>query len=168
MALHDLAGQLLEMLAVAEAYEPEDGEEEAPDEVQSEVAEPSLSERHLALAFVAGYLLMTRYVGWKVFCDRLHVPPFLLWPALPGYERLERAWKVPRGWRTTPRASAAGATGCGGSGTRIVWIPAPPRHRRPSPSRQDRGGVPGADPVVGRVNYRIFGQPRMWTSLYLP
>jgi hypothetical protein len=29
--------------------------------------------------------------GWKLFCERLSVPPFVAWKGLPGFDRLERA-----------------------------------------------------------------------------
>jgi len=44
---------------------------------------------HLALA--AGYVLKTKAEGWKLFCERLHVPPFVLMEFLPGFDRLEQA-----------------------------------------------------------------------------
>lgn len=49
------------------------------------------AERLLDLALAAGYLLRTKAAGWKRFCERLHVPPCLLWEILPGYDRLRRA-----------------------------------------------------------------------------
>jgi hypothetical protein len=44
--------------------------------------------RDLALAF--GFTLRTKAGGWKLFCERLNVPPFLRWEKLPGFDRLRR------------------------------------------------------------------------------
>jgi hypothetical protein len=43
------------------------------------------------LKSVAALMLRTKVDGWKLFCQRLNVPPFLLWEAFPGLERLQRA-----------------------------------------------------------------------------
>lgn len=48
-------------------------------------------ERSIDLALAAGFMLRTKTAGWKLFCERLNVPPFLLWAGLPGFERLQRA-----------------------------------------------------------------------------
>jgi hypothetical protein len=32
--------------------------------------------------------------GWKLFCERLHVPPLALWRHLPGYTRLEAVLRL--------------------------------------------------------------------------
>ena len=45
----------------------------------------------LDLVLASGYVLRTKANGWKLFCERLNVPPFLLWEVLPGFERLQRA-----------------------------------------------------------------------------
>src|SRR5262249_26516564 len=29
--------------------------------------------------------------GWKLFCERMGVPPFVVWETLPGFDRLRRA-----------------------------------------------------------------------------
>jgi hypothetical protein len=36
-------------------------------------------------------LLRTKLNGWKLFCERLNIPPFLQWEGLPGFDRLQRA-----------------------------------------------------------------------------
>jgi hypothetical protein len=36
-------------------------------------------------------MLRTKADGWKRFCERLDIPPFLLWEGLPGFDRLRRA-----------------------------------------------------------------------------
>ncbi|HMF17492.1 MAG TPA: hypothetical protein VKE98_09815, partial [Gemmataceae bacterium] len=43
--------------------------------------------RSLDLALGAGYVLRAKADGWKLFCERLNVPPFLLWEDLPGFDR---------------------------------------------------------------------------------
>ena len=45
------------------------------------------TDRRLWLA--EGYLLKTKADGWKLFCERLNVPPFVIWQQLPGFERLQ-------------------------------------------------------------------------------
>lgn len=47
--------------------------------------------RFLEVAYAAGYVLRTKADGWELFCERLHVPPFLLWRSFPGLDRLQRA-----------------------------------------------------------------------------
>jgi hypothetical protein len=47
--------------------------------------------RTFDLALASGYVLRTKANGWKLFCERLDVPPFLLWEILPGFDRLQRA-----------------------------------------------------------------------------
>jgi hypothetical protein len=48
-------------------------------------------QRALDLALAAGFVLRTKAEGWKLFCERLSVPPFVLWQQLPGFDRLQRA-----------------------------------------------------------------------------
>jgi hypothetical protein len=48
-------------------------------------------ERLLDLALAFGFTLRTKADGWKLFCERLNVPPFLVWQNLPGHDRLQRA-----------------------------------------------------------------------------
>ena len=47
--------------------------------------------RSFDIALAAGFLLKTKADGWKLFCERLNVPPLLLWEGLPGFDRLQRA-----------------------------------------------------------------------------
>jgi hypothetical protein len=46
------------------------------------------------LALAAGFVLRTRAAGWRLFCERLSIPPFLLWEMLPGCDRLQRALRL--------------------------------------------------------------------------
>ncbi len=65
------------------------GKEESPtDSIEEELTE---AEHCFDLAMAAGFVLKTRAAGWQLFCERLSVPPFVLWEVLPGYERLKRA-----------------------------------------------------------------------------
>ena len=48
-------------------------------------------QRFLDLAQAFGFLLRTKADGGKLFCERLNVPPFLVWQGLPGLDRLQRA-----------------------------------------------------------------------------
>ena len=36
-------------------------------------------------------MLKTKGDGWKIFCERMNVPPFAYWDFLPGFHRLKRA-----------------------------------------------------------------------------
>jgi hypothetical protein len=49
------------------------------------------AEDDLGLALAAGFLLRVKADGWKLFCERLNVPPFMMWEGLPGFGRLRRA-----------------------------------------------------------------------------
>ncbi len=49
---------------------------------------------HLEAALAAGYMLKTKAAGWKLFCERMSIPPFVLWECLPGFHRLERSLKL--------------------------------------------------------------------------
>jgi hypothetical protein len=75
--------------------ESDDGAEEtgAPaDEglAQGDADEKPACFRLLDVALAAGYMLRTKANGWKLFCERLNVPPFLLWEVLPGFKRVQR------------------------------------------------------------------------------
>ena len=68
------------------------------------------------LALASGYVLKTKAEGWKLFCERWSIPPFLIWEKLPGFDRLQRALElaekvafVPKGFlRWLNRTRAAG------------------------------------------------------------
>jgi hypothetical protein len=47
--------------------------------------------RMLELYYAQGFILKTKIAGWKLFCERLTLPPFALWKLLPGFDRLHRA-----------------------------------------------------------------------------
>jgi hypothetical protein len=70
-------------------------------EATSEIADspeaegPSEDDRYdmqLLSAYLAvGFSLKTKITGWKLFCERLNVPPFTIWKSFPGYDRFEAA-----------------------------------------------------------------------------
>jgi hypothetical protein len=99
---HDANESATEALGVAaddEATEDDDENEENQETAAVEPAEeqPSdrpLWQRFLSLTYALGCVLRTKLEGWKLFCERLNVPPFLLWEALPGFDRLQRALSV--------------------------------------------------------------------------
>jgi hypothetical protein len=39
---------------------------------------------------------------WKLFCERMTVPPFALWESLPSFDRLQRALKLAERAAFTP------------------------------------------------------------------
>src|SRR6266849_326472 len=59
--------------------------------VQEDPRKEPVCMRALDIAFAAGYMLRTKANGWKLFCERLNVPPFLLWEEFPGFDRVQRA-----------------------------------------------------------------------------
>jgi hypothetical protein len=75
-----------------EANESEDEEEDCdPD---AEDPPMTTAERWFRHALAAGFVLKTKVNGWKLFCERLNVPPFLLWQELPGFQRVQEALKL--------------------------------------------------------------------------
>lgn len=66
--------------------EDEDEEEYVPLDIEGLNPE----KRTLGMTLAAGYILREKARGWVLFCERIGVPPFLLWEGLPGYDRLKR------------------------------------------------------------------------------
>jgi hypothetical protein len=62
-----------------------------PGELEAGPEEPTTADRLFALALAAGFILKTKADGWKLFCQRMTIPPFAFWEGLPGFDRLERA-----------------------------------------------------------------------------
>ena len=84
----------------AEPGNDDEAEEKPEDESnaksEKEPAEPSdcgltIWDRYFDLALASGYELRTTVEGWKLFCERLNVPPFLHWEKLTCFHRLQRA-----------------------------------------------------------------------------
>jgi hypothetical protein len=85
-----------------------EAEEQEGDTAEEEESEPNADadsgeddagggtqgERYLDLALAAGFVLWTKAEGWKLFCQRMTVPPFVLWEGLPGFDRLRHALNV--------------------------------------------------------------------------
>lgn len=93
----DAAAFFLETFEHAADSRAWDDQEEDIDEDQSEPDEPPSQDektpvwqRHDAIARAASYLLRTKVDGWKLFLERLSIPPFALWQELPGFGRLKR------------------------------------------------------------------------------
>jgi hypothetical protein len=70
--------------------EPPDAESDA-DPKEGDACAWSVWEQMLDVALMHGFHLRTKADGWELFCQRLNVPPFVLWKRYPGFERLERA-----------------------------------------------------------------------------
>jgi hypothetical protein len=92
---------------VRDTYEADEAEEESNDAAADEedASQEPICFRTLDIALAAGYMLRTKANGWKLFCERLSVPPFLLWEIHPGFDRLqgvlalaEKAAFVPEGF----------------------------------------------------------------------
>ena len=71
--------------------EEEPGAKTHAEQAEGWAGERPLWQRTRDLAFAAGFMLRTKTEGWKLFCERMHIPPFLLWEMLPGFDRLQRA-----------------------------------------------------------------------------
>lgn len=39
----------------------------------------------------AAFVLWVKAEGWRLFCERMEVPPFLIWEQFPGYDRLKKS-----------------------------------------------------------------------------
>jgi hypothetical protein len=81
------------------------GETEFSDDDEPTEEEMAAWEKDFRFRLAEGYLLKAKADGWKLFCERLNVPPFVIWEHLPGFERLqislrlaEKAAFVPEGF----------------------------------------------------------------------
>jgi hypothetical protein len=69
-------------------------EEELEESEEAEGPDPEdeiIRDRDLDLLLAFGYILKANLEGWKLFCEKQNIPPFLHWEMLPGYERLQSA-----------------------------------------------------------------------------
>lgn len=69
----------------AEAEDTDDSD------VNAETPAMSAGERWFRQAMAVGFVLKRKTEGWKLFCERLNIPPFLLWQEFPGFQRLQIA-----------------------------------------------------------------------------
>ncbi len=81
--------QVVNSLDPVDEKEGADSDGGTPDDDQ--VDDLSDWERSFNLALAAGYVLKAKADGWKLFCERLRIPPFVLMENLPGFARLERS-----------------------------------------------------------------------------
>lgn len=80
--------------AVAFAGNEAEQASKTTDQKSGEGGRRSAEGRLIDLALAVGFELRTRAEGWRLFCARLSVPPFLLWQDLPGFERVQRALRL--------------------------------------------------------------------------
>jgi hypothetical protein len=105
--LLDTAADYLEAFQQADAAEvisDAESEDEADDaeaepaadlsEIEPKGEDRPLAERWFDLALALGYILKTRVDAWKLFCERMNLPPFATWECSPGFDRLQRALKL--------------------------------------------------------------------------
>jgi hypothetical protein len=80
----------------ADVVEESEQEDENAEGEPAEVDTPTkpIKHRWIDLALASGYVLRTKTDGWKLFCERLNVPPFLAWEQLPGFDRLQDAFEL--------------------------------------------------------------------------
>lgn len=97
--LLDAAGFYREVMTMEEheedwAFEKRKGkhqiEEEDDEYVPLDIAGLKPEKRTLGMTLAAGCILREKAKGWVLFCERIGVPPYLLWNGLPGYDRLKR------------------------------------------------------------------------------
>ena len=55
------------------------------------------------LGLATGFVLRTKAEGWKRFCERLNIPPWLLWQQLPGFDRLQHTLSAAEQAAFTPQ-----------------------------------------------------------------
>ncbi|CAK9076489.1 Phage protein, partial [Durusdinium trenchii] len=85
-------GSIIELDDEDEDEEEEEDEEELFDG-QDLDDDLTFEDRLFAYVLAAGYAFKAKADGWKLFCERLCIPPFVLMECLPGFERLQRAFK---------------------------------------------------------------------------
>jgi hypothetical protein len=90
------ASEAFDIVGPDEMNEDSDQGEENEDAPEEESRDEDnrikpLWQRELELSYAVAYLLRTKANGWKLFCERLSIPPFLQWEGLPGFDRLQRA-----------------------------------------------------------------------------
>jgi hypothetical protein len=90
MELQEDAALYAEAFACLEAARDLYGEEDAEGTEAEEGEEPT-TQPFLDVVLAAGFMLRMKADGWKLFCERLTVPPFQLWERCPGSDRLRRA-----------------------------------------------------------------------------
>jgi hypothetical protein len=95
----DFADDVRDTLGDDEAEEGEEENDDAAEQTdaqsnegpeQEDASQEPICFRALDIALADGYVLRTKANGWKLFCERLNVPPFLLWEMHPGFDRLQR------------------------------------------------------------------------------
>jgi hypothetical protein len=74
-----------------EVEETSEAEPEVNTGAEADQNEPSIDERAFQASLAVGFVLRAKVDGWKLFCERLNIPPFALWEDLPGFSRLQRA-----------------------------------------------------------------------------
>jgi hypothetical protein len=79
----------------------------AMDIIDDKKGTPATAKRKFDLYLVQGFMLRTKAVGWKLFCDRMGISPFGSWQCLPGYERLQRDLSIVEGTSDRPGAAYA-------------------------------------------------------------
>jgi hypothetical protein len=101
LELLDAAAWYLEMLAQSQIVATKGDDEMTDEELMADDEDGDVKavdardlrrhRRFIELSLSAGYVLKTRAEGWALFCQRLGVPPLLLWTELPGFDILQGA-----------------------------------------------------------------------------
>jgi hypothetical protein len=77
--------------------EAEAAEAEADGTAADETAEAeaqTLAEQFFNFALAEGFMLKVKGDGWKLWCERMGIPPFAAWEGLPGLDRLQWALRL--------------------------------------------------------------------------
>jgi hypothetical protein len=88
--------------AAEEAADPPGDTEPAGDDADESTSSDRLWDTALAL----GFRLRTRAEGWRLFCERLAIPPFVLLDLLPGFHRLQSALSLAEDVALAPEGMA--------------------------------------------------------------
>jgi hypothetical protein len=93
--LQDLAASYEEaFVRWAEAQDIDDEDEADLDSPEDDQAEQPTGDMWRDTALATGFVLKEKVNGWKLFCERMSIPPVRLWECLPGLDRLQRALRL--------------------------------------------------------------------------
>jgi hypothetical protein len=117
LALHLISNQhYMELLSLAAQYlqailapwddgaEWQERYEENADDFASD--EPVFFGLTRDLPFMFGFTIKTLLAGWRLFCEKLQIPPDAPWESLPGYETVRQAEKLTESFAYPEKACA--------------------------------------------------------------
>ena len=91
--LEEAAGYINSFHPVHAKEQEEDDEDDGKQSLKDETKmDETIQDGDVTLAL--GYILRAKAEGWKLFCEKLNIPPFLYWEDLPGFKRLQIALDI--------------------------------------------------------------------------